>query len=563
MEPQYTNSTMPRDQDTADGAPPQDISDESFTPGPEDEENAIPDSLAGRHAGLMASLAAYTQKHPESKRPRHPIQPWLADLVRINGNNQSPPPRLYAWTPANVPPEVLELGEDEMVEEGVVAEQVVPEEMVDNGMDPERVYIIGAGNLGRLYAATFSKYPTPPPITLVVHRPQLLRHWALKPYLSFTPPNSTTPQIFSNFNVELWSPHPPSTGPIREVASGQTIRRLLVATRASEALLEVDRVRHYLDHRSTVLFAQNGMCRLWPPNGAHYVGMRYERDPAARPNYGAVITTHGVTSSGPFASVHASWANVVAGPVLPNELAQPPTFDTKFLELFATPELEGSLAPAWDLWTRQLDKLLINAVINPLTAILRCKNGVLFQQRDHGDPVFELMQALTFEAWLVFQRLRTRREFYTLVRAYAGSVPLDRRFGYARLWEHLLAVGEKVKENTSSMLQHVQMGKSTEVRDFNGWIVDMARLVKLRDGDVEYHAKLVELVEEGAVLEEGQLEEVFGLNGKRERMWGTVESKLDTVVKTRVNGLARNSQSLLVPSRRPSGYGGGRRRYSA
>jgi 2-dehydropantoate 2-reductase len=57
-------------------------------------------------------------------------------------------------------------------------------------------------------------------------------------------------------------------------------------------------------------------------------------------------------------------------------------------------------------------------------------------------------------------------------------------------------VGFKVRHNTSSMLQDVLAGKKTEIRDFNGWLVDTASWLDERL-DVSGHKKLIELVETG------------------------------------------------------------------
>jgi 2-dehydropantoate 2-reductase len=191
--------------------------------------------------------------------------------------------------------------------------------------------------------------------------------------------------------------------------------------------------------------------------------------------------------------------------------------------MFATPELAGSVVPSWDLWTRQLDKLLINAIINPITAILRCKNGVLFEHA--SGPVHELMLALTFEIWLVYQRLIHRRAFHKLRTEYAGQIPLEERFEFDRMWAFLHKVGAQVKENTSSMLQHVLLGKSTEIREFNGWVVEMASLVGFAEKDVACNRKLIELVESGNVLTQEELSDELDLGAAKDRMWNTLGEK--------------------------------------
>lgn len=484
-----------------------------------------------------------------AQRERGAMSPWLAEILRANGPGQ--PPKLYVWTPESLGDPALAhdtplpgtdsettsrgaafLGADDDQTRPDISASTLHGSQAHadpsrRGVVSDRIHIIGVGNVGRLLATTLSSYADPPPITLVVHRPQLLAEWLRHPYIAFTGPNSCTPVNYSNFSIEMWSPTPPPSGPIREVGHGDTLGRVLVTTRAGEALLEIDRVRGYLDHRSTVLFAQNGMCSLWPPGGQEYAALRYPEPDLdlLRPNYGAVITTHGITSSGPFESTHASWAFTAAGVVLPNDAGPESTFDLELLNMFATRELAGELVPDWDLWTRQLDKLLINSIINPLTAILRCKNGVLFATRASG-PVVDLMEALTFEAWRVFRRVAGARSLCQLRERYQGAVPWAERFEYTRLWEMLWDVGEKVKDNTSSMLQHVLAGKGTEVKEFNGWIVGMAATLGMQESDVACHRRLMQLVEEGRVVAEHELRTVFALDEVRSTQWSLLEERV-------------------------------------
>ncbi|EHK48598.1 hypothetical protein TRIATDRAFT_298036 [Trichoderma atroviride IMI 206040] len=75
----------------------------------------------------------------------------------------------------------------------------------------------------------------------------------------------------------------------------------------------------------------------------------------------------------------------------------------------------------------------------------------------------------------------------------------------------LYKIGEIVKENSSSMFQDVQAGKKTEVRDFNGWLVETASFLSQEDSsqrgvlDVSCHQAMVDLVESGAIMNEEEL----------------------------------------------------------
>jgi len=96
-------------------------------------------------------------------------------------------------------------------------------------------------------------------------------------------------------------------------------------------------------------------------------------------------------------------------------------------------------------------KLLINAIINPLTALWRIPNGELI---------------------ITEQRKRLMRQLYdeVLVIFSASEIKLDED-----LWEQLISVCRSTATNTSSMLADVLAGRGTEVGSINGHIVRMAQ----------------------------------------------------------------------------------------
>jgi 2-dehydropantoate 2-reductase len=100
-------------------------------------------------------------------------------------------------------------------------------------------------------------------------------------------------------------------------------------------------------------------------------------------------------------------------------------------------------------------KLTINAVINPLTAILRVKNGDLLV----SPWTRSLMQALYQEACIV-------------AKAKGVDLPDD-------LWETLLGVCKATSENHSSMLQDIEQSRRTEIDRINGSLLQMAKELKL------------------------------------------------------------------------------------
>jgi 2-dehydropantoate 2-reductase len=96
------------------------------------------------------------------------------------------------------------------------------------------------------------------------------------------------------------------------------------------------------------------------------------------------------------------------------------------------------------------NKLLINSVINPLTALLRVCNGQLLST----SYALALMRSLYAEG-------------VTVAEALGIQVADD-------LWDQLLDVCAKTADNRSSMLQDVEAGRQTEVDWINGSLVQLA-----------------------------------------------------------------------------------------
>ncbi|MCG7375929.1 ketopantoate reductase family protein [Paenibacillus sp. ACRSA] len=95
-------------------------------------------------------------------------------------------------------------------------------------------------------------------------------------------------------------------------------------------------------------------------------------------------------------------------------------------------------------------KLIINAVINPLTAVWRVPNGELLLNKERTT----IMRQLYDEAITIYR---------------ASGITAD-----ADLWEQLLNVCQTTASNTSSMLADVLEGRRTEIDSINGQVVNLA-----------------------------------------------------------------------------------------
>ncbi|PQK13639.1 hypothetical protein BB8028_0004g05700 [Beauveria bassiana] len=455
--------------------------------------------LAVSHHPVRASITA--SRRSMTSQPSPP--PWLSSLLGEN----NPAPKLYAWTPAHLGLTTASPSSS--------APSARPADDADR-----RLYILGLGNLGRMYALYIRTRADPPPITLIVHRKELLSQWHESKGIEIVCKDQV--HTCKDFDIEWWTEEKPpemgSAAPVREAADGGTIHNLLVTTKAQAALPEVDRMRRYLDAQSTVAFAQNGMSKLWPPHGASYMAARFPPDGAAGFHALLCVTNHGLYSTGPFRSVFASPADAYLGPVITSgttsALASAVPSSAAYLtaQVVDTETLAARAFSSLDVWVLQLEKLVVNTCINPLSAILRCKTGRLFA----SDSALRVMDLMLAASSRILQALVADSSSAAILASdmQAGRsvgalrAELAARFAQPRLRAMLHRVGALVQDNKSSMLQDVEAGKATtEIRDFNGWLVDAAAYLGDDGIDVSVHEQVIDLVERRVVMNEEQLAE--------------------------------------------------------
>ena len=235
------------------------------------------------------------------------------------------------------------------------------------------------------------------------------------------------------------SHHPPPVAPIDS---------LIVATKCDSTLAALRPLASRIHPWSTIVLLHNGMGLLETLQETLFT------DPAKRPNFVLATTTHGAWRKGALDTVHASFGSLHFS-VVPSDRGQFETFTTieppfapptpplrrpvgsgwerfapvrsdqelppptarEVLSLAAIPDdpavstLRGTVATLlslpldvhWDpvrtFELRALRKLVINACINPLTALADCKNGDLFA----SPPAMDAMWSVCLEAAAVLE----------------------------------------------------------------------------------------------------------------------------------------------------------------
>lgn len=216
----------------------------------------------------------------------------------------------------------------------------------------------------------------------------------------------------------------------------EPIDRLLLAVKAGDTRAALQPLVARLHPTAVILRLQNGMGSLG--------GVAL---PAALQIF-HLVTTDGAWRNGEQVHVVAENQTLIGVEESAVELSPPSWFEV--------------LQPHWpslqwcqDIERAQWRKLAVNAVINPLTALHRCRNGELLD----GAERQQQMAALAAE---VDQVLSVRYPDW----------PMDT---LARSCE----IATQTAANTSSMLADVLAGRTTELRYINGYLLDQAKRIGL------------------------------------------------------------------------------------
>ena len=101
-----------------------------------------------------------------------------------------------------------------------------------------------------------------------------------------------------------------------------------------------------------------------------------------------------------------------------------------------------------DDWeTMLLEKLMVNVLINPLTALLRVPNGMLAAH----DPYRQAMEQLFHEVASIFH--------------------IEQR---ERIWQHVQTICRQTAANRSSMLRDIESGRRTEIDAILAYVIERA-----------------------------------------------------------------------------------------
>ena len=284
------------------------------------------------------------------------------------------------------------------------------------------------------------------------------------------------------------------------------IESLLVAIKAYTVVDSVKALVPRLTPNSTIVLLHNGM--------GVYERLVEDvfRNPEQRPHFIVAVNDHGAWNKDYFHTVHAGIGSITFGivadprgrnfeassvadddvPTQGHERAlsldnimspQEGDDDSPYRSLRNTVAalsnlsgLDATWKPISHVETAMKRKLVVNSVVNPLTALLGCRNGDLLESAE-ARKIVERICAEAARAYAMQAQQEegswNDREKRVRIRSGFGRVPpgLDAQ----ALEEECLRVMRTTAGNISSMLSDIRTGSYTEIEYMNGYLLGLGR----------------------------------------------------------------------------------------
>lgn len=265
------------------------------------------------------------------------------------------------------------------------------------------IQIIGAGSIGLLLAVKLQEQFE---VTLYVRREDQ-KHAIETNGICYEKNNLS--HYYKNIHVKLIKEY--SAGDITFICVKQT------------ALQDVLQTIKQTNEKETYIFLQNGMGHISFLDDLHhpYVG----------------VVEHGAVRLNDYTVRHLGEGSIRIAPFARSEPSITQLLSANF---------PFEVADEWQALLHH--KLIINAVINPLTAIFKQQNGCIYR----NEHIRKLAKALNDET--------------------ASVLGLEAQL----MWERVLQVARLTSENTSSMLADLLYGRKTEIESISGYIIKKATM---------------------------------------------------------------------------------------
>lgn len=266
---------------------------------------------------------------------------------------------------------------------------------------------IGLGSIGLLVAHSLRRLEQSLPVSLLLHRAELVDHSKIKPSVQLVDKETGETDEQSGYECEALEAGCGEEGPKwRRLLLGDVphaanslverelpIRSLALACKGPATVSAIQSVRHRITAESAICLMQNGMGQVDELNEKVFTNA------ASRSAYILGIVSHGLYTFNPFTAVHAGVGTIFIGIV--RDCQQSPAAERHLSPssdhlLHLLPRAPGLGCRAFDyaeLVQLQLEKLVVNCVLNPLTALIDVPNGGIL----NNGPLSHVQRAVIAE----------------------------------------------------------------------------------------------------------------------------------------------------------------------
>ncbi|KAJ1916457.1 2-dehydropantoate 2-reductase (Ketopantoate reductase) (KPA reductase) (KPR) [Mycoemilia scoparia] len=317
-----------------------------------------------------------------------------------------------------------------------------------------RYHILGAGAIGQLFAAHLRKQGHDVTLLMRSNKKVDVFNKLAKNILHVT-------NIYASQepNKTIWSVN----GVKAETAQAndqqnytEPIESLLVATKTYSTLEAVESIWSRLTKESVVVFFGNGM-----GTAQRIIDSAKMKNLPYIPSFVLATTSHGclvpIDSNNSHFNVHHTGFSsaAIASEALPGTIIDNPRIGATIKDLESL-NLNIKAMPPDEIEYSLLKKLAINAVVNPIVALVEYQNGILLE----SENAFNMIQNLCQEISSI----------------YSSKYPkLACRFKPEMLEDAVISVIRDTKNNRASMLQDITKMQPTEIDAINGFICEMAK----------------------------------------------------------------------------------------
>lgn len=210
---------------------------------------------------------------------------------------------------------------------------------------------------------------------------------------------------------------------------------LILTVKSFDTFEAITQAREIIGKKTMVLSFQNGLNNIDEIKKA-----------VPRKQIIAGITTHGVQFVSPGVIHHKGKGSTMIGELSGDKTKRIHHLASMFNDVGILVSVSKSIEG--DIWK----KAIVNASINPLTAIFNCENGYLAK-----NPILTTMiHKITKESTQV-----AKKKGFSCTKE--------------EMIEQTMHVIDQTNQNISSMLQSLRQGKPTEINEINGTIADIGR----------------------------------------------------------------------------------------